>query len=220
MIARPTPRSLHVLEASPSRLPAARRRRQLLDVAVEVFASGGFHGTSMDDVATAAGVTKPVLYQHFGSKRELYIELLDDVGTQLQDAVSSATAHAQHPRAQVERGFAAYFSFVASHESAFLLLFGGGSARDDDFAVRVRMFEASMADFIASLIAADVDDAHRRTLAHGIVGMAEAACRHWLAGRHANEGSGRPATSPEALAAQIAELAWAGLRGVTRKGPD
>ena len=62
-----------------SRLPAARRRRQLLDVALELFAARGYHTTSMNDIAEAAGVTKPVLYQHFRSKRELYLELLEDV---------------------------------------------------------------------------------------------------------------------------------------------
>ena len=73
-------------EARP-RLPAVQRRRQLLDVALEVFADHGFHGASMDDVATAAGVTKPVLYQHFGSKRDLYLQLLDDVGQRLLEVV-------------------------------------------------------------------------------------------------------------------------------------
>src|SRR5437764_485619 len=65
---------------SQPRLPAVQRRRQLLDVSLEVFAGRGFHAASMAEVAQAAGVTKPVLYQHFGSKRELYLELLDDVG--------------------------------------------------------------------------------------------------------------------------------------------
>jgi len=72
------------------RLPAARRRRQLLDVALGVFAASGFHRTSMEEVADAAGVTKPVLYQHFGSKRELYLELLDDVGGRLMATISAA----------------------------------------------------------------------------------------------------------------------------------
>ena len=78
-----------------ARLPAPRRRRQLLDVALDAFAERGFHRTSMDDVAEAAGVTKPVLYQHFGSKRELYLELLDDVGRQLAicDCHSQASRH-------------------------------------------------------------------------------------------------------------------------------
>ena len=74
------------------RLPAAERRRQLLDVALEAFAANGFHVTSMDDIAEAAGVTKPVLYQHFRSKRALYLELLDDVGARLMEAITKATA--------------------------------------------------------------------------------------------------------------------------------
>src|SRR4029077_1328970 len=88
-----------------ARLPAPRRRRQLLDVAVEVFGTSSYHlasmgdiaeaggGTSratvasLDDTAEAGGVPKPVLYQHFASKRELYLELLADVGNQLMEAV-------------------------------------------------------------------------------------------------------------------------------------
>ena len=65
------------------RLPADQRRQQLLDVARDVFAERGFHATSMDEIAEAAGVTKPVLYQHFPSKRSLYVELLTDTGDQL-----------------------------------------------------------------------------------------------------------------------------------------
>src|SRR5207248_7397559 len=110
---------------SSPRLPAVRRRRQLLDVSLEVFAKQGFHGTSMAEVAKAAGVTKPVLYQHFGSKRELYRQLLDDVGQRLLEEVQKATAAAGGPRQQVAGGFDAYFRFVTDHESAFRLLFGG-----------------------------------------------------------------------------------------------
>src|SRR5919204_4170163 len=100
-----------------TRLPAARRRRQLLDVALREFAAPGLHATSMDQVAGAAGVTKPVLYQHFGSKRRLYLELLEDVGRQLSDAIAKATAAADGPRQQVTAGFGTYFHFVAEHRS-------------------------------------------------------------------------------------------------------
>src|SRR5438477_480036 len=79
---------------SQPRLPAVQRRRQLLDVSLEVFAQRGFHGASMAEVAEAAGVTKPVLYQHFKSKRDLYLELLDDVGQRLLEEVQKATAAA------------------------------------------------------------------------------------------------------------------------------
>ena len=77
-----------------TRLPASARREQLLAIGLEVFARQGFHGTSMNDVADAAGVTKPVLYQHFASKRELYLALLEEVGRQLLDAIAKATAGA------------------------------------------------------------------------------------------------------------------------------
>src|SRR5688572_33382675 len=112
---------------SPVRLPAPARRRQLLDVALEAFAGGGFHRTSMDDIAESAGVTKPVLYQHFRSKRALFLELLDDVGRHLLDAITTATIGATTPREQVETGLTAYFQFVADHHASFVLLFGDGS---------------------------------------------------------------------------------------------
>src|SRR6266513_871921 len=102
-----------------TRLPAPRRRRQLLDVALEVFAERGYHPTSMNDLADAAGVTKPVLYQHFRSKRALYLELLEDVGGRLRETISKATTEAQSPREQVRAGFRAYFTFVAAQRPAF-----------------------------------------------------------------------------------------------------
>ena len=189
------------------RLPAARRRRQLLEVALRVFAERGFHPTSMNDLAEAAGVTKPVLYQHFGSKRELYLELLDDVGTRLRESIDKATSEATTPREQVERGFSAYFHFVAEHQAAFQVLFGGGSRRDEEFAAHARRVEDTIADAVAALIEVPGlrgDD--RRLLAHGIVGLAEGTGRHWL--RDGATGD------PDELAARVAELAWAGLRGL------
>jgi AcrR family transcriptional regulator len=190
------------------RLPAAERRRQLLDVALDVFAVRGFHPTSMNDVAEAAGVTKPVLYQHFRSKRQLYGELLDDVGARLLDEILKVTAEAPGPRQQVEAGFAAYFRFVANHPNAFKLLFGGGARRDEEFAAAVEHLEEQLAEAIAALIDADLDREHQRLLARGIVGLAEATGRHWM-------GTGMPGDA-ERLAAQVAELAWAGLRGIGR----
>src|SRR6267143_3584644 len=165
-----------------TRLPAPRRRRQLLAVALRVFAERGYHPTSMNDLAEAAGVTKPVLYQHFRSKRALYLELLEDVGGQLRDTIGKATSEAGSPREQVRAGFRAYFTFVASRQQAFQLLFGGGARRDEEFADAVRSVEASIAETIAALIVVDgLDDDRRLLLAHGIVGVAEGTSRHWLA---------------------------------------
>src|SRR4029453_13658550 len=100
---------------------------QLLEVALRVFAEQGFYVTSMSDIAEAAGVTKPVLYQHFASKRELYAHLLPEVGNQLQEAITKAVASASSPRAMVEDGFAAYFHFVDSHRDAFQIFYASGS---------------------------------------------------------------------------------------------
>jgi AcrR family transcriptional regulator len=190
------------------RLPARERRRQLLDVALGVFATDGFHSTSMNDVAEAAGVTKPVLYQHFTSKRQLYLELLEDVGTRLGEQIAEATAAAGSPHQQVEAGFAAYFHFVDRYRSAYQLLFGGGSRRDPEFADAVRRVEEHLATSIAELIQADIDADHRRTLAFGLVGMAEGTSRLWVAEDLDFD--------PDVLARQVAELAWAGLRGIHR----
>ena len=190
-----------------ARLPAARRRRQLLDVALEVFAAQGFDGTSMADLAEAAGITKPVLYQHFGSKRELYLELLEDVGRQLQEVVGKATAAAARPHEQVSAGFRAYFGFVAEHRDAFQLLFLGSSRHDREFADAVEKVEESMADAVAPLIEAGIDDLHRRQLAHALVGMAEVTGRRAVADPSFSD-------SLEVLAVRLGELAWAGLRGI------
>jgi len=191
-----------------ARLPAPLRRRQLLDVALDVFAELGYHQTSMDAVAEAAGVTKPVLYQHFGSKRELYLEVLGDVGNRVMDAVIEATRATDHPRARVQAGFSAYFGFVASHARAFRLLFGGGLEPDEEFASVARGVQEAMAETVAALIEADLEPEHRTLLAHGVVGLAEGTSRHWVG--HDLE------LDPDRLAARVAELAWAGLRGVHR----
>jgi AcrR family transcriptional regulator len=190
------------------RLPAAERRQQLVDTALALFAARGLHGTSMDDIAEAAGVTKPVLYQHFRSKRALFTELLDEVGQQLLTAITKATAEAPGPREQVELGLTAYFQFVADHHDSFVLLFGDGTRRDEEFASAVNGVEDRIADFVAALIDAGLDDDHRQLLAHSIVGMAESASRRWVASG-ATESAGTAAN-------RVANLAWAGLRAVHR----
>ncbi len=164
----------------------------------------------MNRIAEAAGVTKPVLYQHFASKRALFGELLVDVGEQLAAEILEATTHASSPRGQVADGFQAYFRFVARNRDAFFVLFGAATSRDPEFRATVRRFEANMAQTIAALIVIEGLTAEQRLLlGQGIVGIAEVTSRHWL----------RPATepldpSPEALAAQVATLAWSGLRGI------
>ena len=153
------------------RLSATARREQLIDVALAVFARSGYHTTSMNDVAEAAGVTKPVLYQHFASKRDLYLALLEEVGHRLLTRISKATAEASDGRTQTLAGFRSYFRWVAEDHDAFLLLFGSGARRDEEFSAAVRRVTNEIASTIAPLITADIDSSHRRTLAYAIVGM-------------------------------------------------
>jgi AcrR family transcriptional regulator len=189
------------------RLPAARRRRQLLDVALQVFAERGFHETSMNDIADAAGVTKPVLYQHFRSKRELFGELLADVGRELQDSITKAVAAAQTSHEMVDLGFSAFFHYVDDHRDAFNLFWGHGFAREDEFAALTDQVEDTLAELVAGFIEIEgLDTSQRRLLGHGIVGMIHGASTHWLRRE-------RDAEADE-VANQLADLAWRGLRGV------
>src|SRR5688572_2965751 len=190
-----------------ARLPAAARRRQLLDVALGEFAERGYSGVSMDQVAEAAGVTKPVLYQHFTSKRALYLELVADVSDRLESAVVKATADAASPREQVEAGFRVYFRFVTEHRDAFRLLFTADSRRDRDLTEAVLRVEETFAQSVALLIEVEGLSAEDRLLlARGIVGIAEVTSRHSLA-------NATTEPDPDALAHRVANLAWAGLRG-------
>lgn len=161
----------------------------------------------MQDIAESAGVSKPVVYQHFDSKHALYREVLRDLGADLRQQVAAAVLEVSSPRQQVEQGFGAYFGWVAKNTDGFAVLFAGETRRDPVFAAEVEAVERSIATTIASLIVVDgLDPARQQMLAYGIVGMAETTARHWVAG------GGGVATSD--LADQVASLAWAGLRGL------
>jgi AcrR family transcriptional regulator len=189
------------------RLPAARRREQLLEVALEVFARQGYHQASMNEIAEAAGVTKPVLYQHFESKEGLYLELLHDVAEKLTEAVLKGTADATGPRDQVERGFRAFFEWMAEKPARFGILFSGDTLREPKFSQAAFGTERTTAQAIARLIDVDgMDPEHRLILGYSLVGMSEVLCRQWL--------NGGFEIDPPDLAAQLANMAWVGLRGV------
>ncbi len=189
------------------RLSADARREQILDVAIDVFGRSGYFGASMNDIAEAAGVTKPVLYQHFDSKSDLYSALLDEVGARMLDSIAKATADATDGKQQTERGFQAYFRWVAHPHDEFMLLFGGSARHDSDFSAQVRRITNDAAAAIAPLISVDLEPEHRTTLAHALVGLAEGASRRLV-------GLGE-AFEPDAIAREVSALAWAGLRAVS-----
>ncbi len=161
----------------------------------------------MDEIAEAAGVTKPVLYQHFPSKRALYVELLDETGRQLLSTLADATARAGSLRERVELGFRAYFRFAVGNRSAFLFLLGTSLRSDPEFARIVEEILDAAAETIATLIEIPAPDAQRQMLANAIVGMAESV------GLRVLRDPGAIVDSDQ-LAQWISELAWFGLRGV------
>ncbi len=190
------------------RMPAAQRRQQLLDVAKDVLSRNGFYETTMAEIADSAGVTKPVLYQHFASKRELYTAILEDTGRRLRHAVIGSATEAASPRQQVEAGFSAYVRFVEDDAAGFRILFSGTSRTDSEWSDITRGVERSIAQGIAELI--DVPEfapSHRQALAHGIIGLAEGMMRYWQAGPDCDLGAAD-------LARQLTALAWGGLRGL------
>ncbi len=196
------------MSTTASRLSADARREQLLEVAIDAFAKSGYHSTSMNDVAAAAGVTKPVLYQHFDSKRALYVALLDDVGDRITNAVLEATKNTDSGKETTRLGFIAYFTWVAEHPREFQLLFGSNDRTDVEFTAMTRKLESSLAEAIAPLITAGIDAQHQRTLALGLIALAIGVSQHLLAeGKRFN---------PETIAEQVFQFAWAGLRSVGR----
>jgi AcrR family transcriptional regulator len=213
-------------ETATRRLTAEARRRQLFDVALTLFAEHGYASTTMDDIAEAAGVTKPLVYQHFASKRALYLELMDVFSHEVVAAIARATEEADGPRRQVELGFAAYFELMLADERAFRLLYGRDAPDDHELGAALRRVEETIAEAIDPLIDAGLEPEHRLLLAHAVVGMAEGASRYWLdrhqAGSSAGNGSRRDETDSEAaaeaaqLATRLADFAWAGLRQVHR----
>jgi AcrR family transcriptional regulator len=187
------------------RLRAAERRAQLLGVARRLFARDGYRGASMESIAEAAGVTKPVLYQHFSSKRALYSALLaNDLGRLTQE-LETAFSQAEDNEERLRRGFGAYLDFVDRHEDAFRLLFTEALGLDADFQRQVTEFRRWVAARVARIIAAEagLPPPRARALAAAIVGMAEGAAGWWLDERRPLE--------PRELADELAGLAWKGF---------
>ncbi|NNN20179.1 MAG: TetR/AcrR family transcriptional regulator [Acidimicrobiaceae bacterium] len=204
-----------------SRLPAPERRKLLMHYALQCFSRSSYHTTSMDEIGAAAGVTKPVIYRHFSSKRQLYSDLIRDTGDELCLSIRSATDRAESLQQRVELGFEAYFRFACESRAGYELLFGSGPRRDPEFRDAVINIENEIADLVASKIEADIDETHRRFLALGVISLAEGTVRRWLATLDPLE---HPPLEPISYdetdagiwAKRVTELAWAGLRGIRR----
>ncbi|MGI9605017.1 MAG: TetR/AcrR family transcriptional regulator [Acidimicrobiales bacterium] len=198
-------------EGTTTRLGADERKLQLLVAALHTFGANGFTATSMNDVAEAAGVTKPVVYQHFDSKHHLYLELLSQTRSRLVELLSAAVESAGGPREQLERAFNAYFHFFADEPANFTVLYGEGVRSDPHFTEELRAVEDTFVSFTAEYIDIEgVERDDRLMYARAVAGLLEGAVRRWI-----QEGERR---NPDELSSMIFEFAWKGLRGV--RAPD
>jgi AcrR family transcriptional regulator len=193
-----------------TRLPRLARRRQLLGAAQEVFVAQGYHAAAMDDIAERAGVSKPVLYQHFPSKFDLYLALLDRSADDLVARVRGALESTTDNKQRVEATLDAYFSFVAGDGGAFRLVFESDLRNDEAIRERVERALRECADAIAATIAKDTGAAQdeARLLSVGLAGLAEVSARYWL--------TGEAAVDRDRAVALMSALAWRGIAGFPR----
>ena len=195
-----------------TRLPRSARRRQLLGAALEIFVAQGYHAAAMDDIAERAGVSKPVLYQHFPSKLELYVALLDEHAEAMVSAVRDALASTTDNKQRVEATIAAYFRFVDEDGGAFRLVFESDLTNQEAVRERVEGVTARCADAISEVIREDagMPAEEAMLLAVGLTGMAQVAARYWLS----SDGS----IPRDAAARLLASLSWRGIGGFPRTG--
>ena len=192
------------------RMPREARRAQLIDAARYVFVQQGYHAAAMDDIADRAGVSKPVLYQHFPGKLELYVALLEISGQQLVEAVRASLVSTSDNNERVQAAVGAYFKFINDPDGAYRLVFESDLTNEPEVRERVEAIEDQCAVSIAKVISADtgLTDDEATLLAIGIIGTAETAARRWL-----REGKVIPISHAVAL---INRLVWRGISGVPR----
>jgi len=192
------------------RLPRKARRAQLLDAAREVFVAQGYHSAAMDDIAERAAVSKPVLYQHFPSKLELYLALLDQTCDTVIEAVREALSSTDDNKQRVAATMEVFYAYVADEGGAFRLVFESDLVNEPQVRERVDRVTNETAAWIAQVIHDDtgLPDAQAELLAASLVGMAQVSARYWLAKEV-------PIEQDEA-ARLIAGLAWRGIRGYPR----
>ncbi|RKN47097.1 TetR/AcrR family transcriptional regulator [Streptomyces hoynatensis] len=196
-------------EARPrgTRLPRRARRNQLLGAAQEVFVAQGYHAAAMDDIADRAGVSKPVLYQHFPGKLELYLALLDQHCEALVQAVRQALASTTDNKQRIAATMDAYFSFVEHEGGAFRLVFESDLTNEPSVRERVDQVSLDCAKLVSPLIAEDTDlpEEQSMLLAVSLCGLAQVTARHWL-----SAGDSIPRDVAKNL---TAALAWRGIAG-------
>jgi AcrR family transcriptional regulator len=190
------------------------RRKQLLAAAQEVFVVQGYHAAAMDDIAERAGVSKPVLYQHFPGKLELYLALLDLHCDALVRKLADSMAEITDNKSRVHAAMQAYFDFVDGNGAAYRLVFESDLRNDPAVRERVARVEQGCIATITETITSDtgVSRARAELLAVGLTGAAEIAARYWLA-------TGQQVPKAEAVQL-LAALAWRGISNFPLAGSE
>lgn len=199
------------------RLPRSARRAQLLEAAQSVFAGAGYHAAGMDDIADRAGVSKPVLYQHFPGKLDLYIALLDQHCSTLESLVREALhTPTEYAKSRVFATIEAYFDFVSREDASFRMVFESDLTSEPRVRDRIDAVTDACAEAIAETIVEDtaggLDEDQALLMAVALAGLAQVSARHWLA---------QGATIPKDIAAHlVGQLAWRGVTGFPTGMPD
>ena len=177
---------------------------------MEVFVAHGYHAAAMDEIAERAGVSKPVIYQHFPGKQELYLALLDESVERLVDAVKTALLSTNENRQRVNATFAAYFGYVAEHRGMFRLVFESDLSNEAAVRDRLERGQRECAEMISPMVRQDagLDDDEAHLVSVGMVGLAQVTARYWL--------STQDRIPREAAEQLVARLAWRGISGWPR----
>ncbi len=195
------------------RLPRTERRAQLLEAALGVFTENGYHQAAMDDIAARAGVSKPVLYQHFPGKLELYLALIDQHASELEHLVRDALA-LEDNKTRIHTMVEAYFDFVSQEGAAFRLIFESDLANEPEVRRRLDEIVLTCAEAMADIIRGEteLDQQEAVLVGIGLVGLAQTMARHWL---------GQGSALPKETAARIAgALIRRGIAGFPARTPD
>jgi AcrR family transcriptional regulator len=192
------------------RLPASERRAQLVDVGRAAFAEHGYEGTSVEEIAKRAKVSKPMIYEHFGGKEGLYAVVVDRemdyVERRIIEAISSGS-----PRERVERASLAFLSYVRDHPDGFAVLSQDSpltSSRGTMSSLLNDMAERVGDVFVSALKEAGYDTKAAPIYANALIGMVTFVGKWWTEQR-------KP--SVEEVAKHISALAWMGLRHLPKR---
>ena len=140
--------------ATRRRLTKDERRERILEAASQVFADRGYEGASIEEIAEAAGITRPVIYDHFDSKRDLHVSLLELHMDQLLDFMGERVASEETAEGRLEAGFGAFFEFVETHPYAWRILFRDPTPADEEIVAAHQRGQDRVTEALVAMIAA------------------------------------------------------------------